>query len=333
MSISQDPWTLLGLDRNATAQEIKSAYARLIKIHRPNVDSEGFQRLRSAYVQMTQGGAGSAPTAPEAAPGPTPPVTSAEESERVESAPAPSAEPETPGLTEALNALAVSRERRIRRDIREALDAFDRVADAADLSMPSRGAALLSAFRARTSLLAEVCTRERLLQYVEGGDATLPHEVVTQWVEAKELRWLGELADALLAKDLVATTEPGAVLAIHVAAGLGAWNPERAQALLNPAFKALPADRRATLMKAADLEIQVGRVFINLPQDDKTFWLDLLRGKRKAPAWRDSTSRQLLGTVLRREGPNWAGFALLQRTLSRTEWNEMVAAIRALFHR
>ncbi len=50
-----DPWSILGL-RSDTADEkqVRSAYARLLKVHRPDQDLEGFQRLRSAYEQALE---------------------------------------------------------------------------------------------------------------------------------------------------------------------------------------------------------------------------------------------------------------------------------------
>jgi DnaJ domain len=43
------PHRILGLAADATEPEIKRAYARLLKQHRPDEDPEGFQRLHEAY--------------------------------------------------------------------------------------------------------------------------------------------------------------------------------------------------------------------------------------------------------------------------------------------
>lgn len=40
---------LLELSQAATERDLKRAYARLLKLHRPDTDSETFQRLRQAY--------------------------------------------------------------------------------------------------------------------------------------------------------------------------------------------------------------------------------------------------------------------------------------------
>ncbi|UQY32579.1 J domain-containing protein [Pseudomonas fulva] len=46
-----NPWTLLGLDADADTRSIKRRYAQLLKQHRPDEDTEAFQRLREAYEQ------------------------------------------------------------------------------------------------------------------------------------------------------------------------------------------------------------------------------------------------------------------------------------------
>lgn len=44
-----DPWTMLGLRRDASAREVKRRYAQLLKAHRPEDDPAAFARIRWAY--------------------------------------------------------------------------------------------------------------------------------------------------------------------------------------------------------------------------------------------------------------------------------------------
>lgn len=45
-----DPWTILGLNAaKADEKQVRTAYARLLKIHRPETDPDGFRDLREAY--------------------------------------------------------------------------------------------------------------------------------------------------------------------------------------------------------------------------------------------------------------------------------------------
>lgn len=50
-----NPWNILGLDADtANEKQVRSAYAKLLKVYRPDQDPEGFQRLRTAYDYALQ---------------------------------------------------------------------------------------------------------------------------------------------------------------------------------------------------------------------------------------------------------------------------------------
>ena len=44
-------WEVLGLEPQADSRTVKRRYAQLLKVHRPDTDPQGFQRLREAYEQ------------------------------------------------------------------------------------------------------------------------------------------------------------------------------------------------------------------------------------------------------------------------------------------
>ena len=45
----ENPYIVLGVDKNASDEDIKKAYFRLIRTHTPEKDPEGFKRIRLAY--------------------------------------------------------------------------------------------------------------------------------------------------------------------------------------------------------------------------------------------------------------------------------------------
>ncbi|MBI3653234.1 MAG: J domain-containing protein [Acidobacteria bacterium] len=49
---SENPYKVLGLERNATAAQIKQAYFGLVREHSPESDPEGFKRIRAAYEKL-----------------------------------------------------------------------------------------------------------------------------------------------------------------------------------------------------------------------------------------------------------------------------------------
>ena len=62
--MSDWPYALLDIDEDADERTIKRAYARLLKLHRPEDDPEGFQRINAAYqlcLRQLGGGGSHAP--------------------------------------------------------------------------------------------------------------------------------------------------------------------------------------------------------------------------------------------------------------------------------
>lgn len=49
MSHASDPWSQLGLPRDASVRDVKRRYAQLLKLHRPDDDAETFEQLRRLY--------------------------------------------------------------------------------------------------------------------------------------------------------------------------------------------------------------------------------------------------------------------------------------------
>lgn len=47
-----DPWEVLGIPSEAPEAEAREAYLRLVKIHPPESDPEGFERVRDAWERI-----------------------------------------------------------------------------------------------------------------------------------------------------------------------------------------------------------------------------------------------------------------------------------------
>ncbi len=54
--LPENPYKTLGLERTATAAEIKQAYFALVREHSPERDPEGFKRIRAAYEKLRSSG-------------------------------------------------------------------------------------------------------------------------------------------------------------------------------------------------------------------------------------------------------------------------------------
>ena len=47
-----DPYMVLGLDNRATAEEVRQAYFRLVRVYTPEAHPEEFKRVRAAYEAL-----------------------------------------------------------------------------------------------------------------------------------------------------------------------------------------------------------------------------------------------------------------------------------------
>ena len=47
-----DPWAVLGVDMDATDQQVRAAYIDKVRQHPPDRDQEQFERVRDAYEEL-----------------------------------------------------------------------------------------------------------------------------------------------------------------------------------------------------------------------------------------------------------------------------------------
>lgn len=319
--MADDPWQLLLLDPAvATTRDVKAAYARLLKIHRPDQDPEGFKRLRSAYetaLQLLETGILTAdPTESRAAP----PVL--EERQMADESGLP-AEDLQAQLTSAVQSLQTAASTRIRQKIREAWVQFDAVADNLRVDLHVRCNHLFEAFAQHIPLLAELSSDERLIEHLSMGEPRLPSLALDLWGKSGDARRLSEFSVSLARARQVESTEFGAVALVQTALGLAVWSPDAASKLGQRAYPHLPTDSRTALMEALDSELLLGRVIAPLSKDFKTFWLGQIRRSAPLCTWRDTMSRQMLAVTIRQLGLQWPGFSLLRQTLPPENWAEL----------
>ena len=313
--MSDSPLAILGLSpERATAPEIKAAYARLIKAHRPDVDPEGFKRLRSAYEAALSAGQGAAKTIPYASPNEAAPKREVELTTGAEAA-----------VTELRHAI----ESRARQRVRDSWSKLD--TEAAYLPLRERFHLAMSVFSgAPVTLLAEVCSDERLLAHIQDGDVQLAHAALKGWTEQRDARRIREFIGSLNRARSMHSLPECAIVMVWTAVALAAWEPETANRLAQKSFPALPPQNRAELMQRVDLEVSLGRMVAALPETDKFFWLACLRGKPPSASWGDQEGRRLLVNLMRLCGAQWPGFQVLAATLPPDHWLRLKAAINTL---
>jgi curved DNA-binding protein CbpA len=50
--MNEDPYAVLGLEGSATAEEVRQAYFRSVRVHTPEAHPEEFKRVRAAYETL-----------------------------------------------------------------------------------------------------------------------------------------------------------------------------------------------------------------------------------------------------------------------------------------
>jgi hypothetical protein len=319
--MADNPWHFLALDpTSATERDVKAAYARLLKSHRPDQDPEGFKQLRSAYetaLQMLD-----TATSTKCAPGIPSPQPAIEETPTARGGDGGEAEAVTI-LADAVQSLQTVVATRMRQKIREAWVQFDAVADCLSLDFHTRCDHLLSAFALHLPLLAELASDDRLIKHLSNGEPRLPSLALDQWGKDGDARRLSEFSVSLARARQLESSEFGAFARIQTAMGLAVWSPESASKLAQQAYPHLATESRTALMEALDSELLLGRVLSPLPKDFKTFWLGQIRRSAPLCTWRDTMSRQILAATIRQLGLHWPGFSVLKQSLPPENWSNL----------
>lgn len=324
-----DPWQILILDRHtATEKDVKAAYARLLKQHRPDTDPEGFRRVREAYESaliwlrdrserpevsyveqpaenQDEGGgqSGSLPVVFEDLPLPADAQEALAEVEHAAGA----------GNVEQLEA---------------ALTSFQERCDEGAVSGISRATALERAFQGRVKDLAAGVSDAFLLRLMDLGEMNLPHLVISAWVE-EENRWrLVQLAEVLQEQARSLSSPDGAMLMSRVGMLIGLEQPETATALANAAYPHLPVDGRAQLMAQLEQEAALGRIFSDVSPEMKPFWFDRVRRGGVDHDWDSQDAMTALEDLITRNRYQWQGWGVVRQLMPEASWGMVEARLR-----
>ena len=319
----QDPWQVLELEAGtASLPDIKRAYARLLKLSRPDQDPAGFMRLRAAYE------AAQALIKGETVPPPTllgpPAADTGPASSAAAAAPAmPVVQPARElhaDVTDALESLKTAVASKLRQKVRIAWAAYEEAATKHDLSMESRWLLFIDLFAGSIPLLADVCSDERLLEHLKSGEMRLLRLVTDVWSKQGDAKRLDEFCVSLNRQRQLVESETGALAMVVTAIALGAWNPEQAARLAQRAFPRLPTSQRTELTAMVDFETLLGRLVGPLPQQYKISWVEVLRHGEDEKPWNQMITRDMVVALLRYCGPNWPGMPILSQKLKPESW-------------
>lgn len=315
----QQPWTILGLDgaTTPTEQEVKRAYAKLIKQHRPDTDPEGFQRVQTAYRAalqiISQSPLPTVVPIETAPPTPTPKVWISAEFDAAESA------------------LRAAAERVEHQELTNALEAFRPIMRDNHQAKLAWGSLLAELFESKPEPLALTLPPagvQRLLEVEQGG---LVQGIMVQWHATGRTNSLVSLANGILKNPQVFSHLSQSLTVARLAALLAFYDSATAEKLTNAAFGILPpGPDRDYVMAQIEHRVALGKVFGVVKLSHIPFWETQLceSGDIASLDWNSDQAQRALRYIRLEMSPDWAGFGILHQILPPPVWQKLESDVR-----
>lgn len=317
-SFPESPWSVLGLDGNtATERDIKKAYARLIKLHRPDTDPEEFRRIHDAY-QMALVWRMNRDAATEESSDDSlekrDVIESVEIAGNFESAKEVVLPPNNE-LSHADSAMAAAIERGDHKAMGDAMDLFrNGVAEKPEL-VSQWQASMVRLFPNDLPLLGHLMTPQDLQLMIDGDCEELPQPVMVEWHHRRVTQKLLELAARLLDKAADHESPVRAFAQARLSLLTSFANHRISERLANAVFPKLPPARRDHIMGEIDQRLSLGKVFSMLPQPTRLFFEARLFAGDETVDWSTPEAKRALNEVRARCPRDWPGFTILRQHL------------------
>ncbi|WP_395737058.1 hypothetical protein [Prosthecobacter sp.] len=357
-----DPWRVLGLQRDtADEKQVRSAYARLLKVRRPDQDPEGFHQLRTAYEMALQwlktrsaaeageddwlddfaadGGSevspvtraspsASLPLPPSFAPGEVPFLP-----HRIDQEPPQPAKPKVPRRPERnwpreWSYSLESLDRALQGGVRQlevvsmALKAL--AMDAAELGIPSSTLECIisDAFFTEPGLFGKTVPVSILASLLVGGGAAFLLRVLEALEQERDSAHLVHLAQKL-DECLDEAFAPRSAEVFFRAATLAALErPFLAQSMLRKLQHWLKdSSSSAEKFERLHAAIARGMALRDLPANHREFWTQRLDYPATPCDWKAAFPEQALAAVVIL-GKSWAGHPLVQPIVPQEVWKK-----------
>lgn len=306
-----DCWEILGLDAStATEREVKSAYARLIKKHRPDEDPEGFQKVRQAFEAAMAWLASGRDRGSETVIIPNDPP------------PEPSAAPVPPALIEVEMEVIAARDANNLATMALAMTKLLPVCLA--IAPGAAGVqlwqdSLRRVTEGRVERLVPGILTAQLMTELEHGTAVITHAVLDHCEMANEMTPALALGSAILESPKRVASYEASIAALRVALLTGFLVPMNVPKLCNIAFPHVDKQARETLIPQAEQQAAIGRIMFGLRHDLVRFWHPRILRPRASWNWDDEESQRVLAELAKARDAYWQGYNIIRQVVPE-EW-------------
>lgn len=304
---------------DATEADLKVAYAKLLRQHRPDQDPEGFERLRAAFEAARAELSGRGGCVPE---GDWEVGSVGSDSPQSGQAAGIHA-----ALRSAIHRLPPSQQAQPNefqtefRRMREFF--FEKFAAAqkrpGDLAEFTAAAARLLADK--PALLEALVSPEMLVSEIVAGAGSLAVPTLLSWEEHRRKDRLEAFDRALKSQSVAVHRGAGAVALAGVAAEVGFFLPRLARAVADDLFPVLPAAQRGEIMHRLETAMSLGKIFEMFPHEQKRFWWRRVHEADAPFDWESAEAVEARDELLRHPARNWNGWEVI-RTLAPEGWLE-----------
>jgi hypothetical protein len=334
------PWSILELDAlTATRRDVKRAYARLLKRHRPDSDPEGFQRIHGAYetvlreIELREEGDAGMPEPVFVMPAGS--VLSLDEFRPVRAKEIKAAE--LPGLPQPfLAAMGILREVRTSGNTAPAAGALTQLRlvcgeDPALWCEWSKALAEIFDEGLTAAGIAPLMETEDVLFELRAGESRVAFQMLDYWRRGGMLAEMVAMGKALTNQSVGGNFDRGQAgfFALRLAFYFAIPQPGGAGMLLDAAFFWLPARERTMLIPGVEQRLHLGRLFWHLPPKSQRCWEGILDelDNSKTPDWNGEVASRALAELVFATPNDWAGWQFLRSVLPTARWARLADAL------
>lgn len=333
----EDPWQILVLDRHtATERDVKAAYARLLKVHRPDKDPEGFRRVRVAYEQALNGIRKSSDRGeegietrrgysdarewlPKDLPGPRMPKRADQ--------------PVSAGWNAALRRLQEAIDGDGRREtIQSAWQAFVRQSRVDRMPMHQEAATVWAVFDKDAAQFADFATVSWLVRCMEQGLAEIPSAVIAHWDATGNTVRLVALAEELVMEMRQVPWEDSLDVIQQLVRAVVYWDALLARDVVDLVCELIPDVEAKRLRAELKDDLARGRMFQEVPEAHKLFWRQVMSMPNAAEEadWNGRAAQAALAWVRENRGTSWDGYEVIRALVPGKEQAKLDDAARKL---